>query len=306
MSLAHATDPEGAPLGLRAPAPCSELGVLLGVPFELPCEDPWLLSGDSPGRTYLEAARQGWVDHPDYMDFLDLASPAYDIKRASRDLYLHHLLPLLEGVETVLDVGCGIGRLTHPLLDRGKIVVGVDGDLHSLRRCAWHAIGRDGALDLRWSTPSRLPDGPFDLALAVEVLCYLDDPEGALRAIATRVRPGGSVFLYMEARWGWASAPDAPVDGIEVALGQGRALLHLPGDRYVHLFDAPAMDALIRQAGLEPIALHPTHHIPDGPLEDLLPATFSMEELLDLERRCAQHPVWAPLNRIWTAIARKP
>jgi SAM-dependent methyltransferase len=239
------------------------------------------------------------------MDFLDLGSPAWDIKRAARDLYLHALRPCVEGQLTVLDVGCGIGRLTQPLLDRGHTVIGVDGDLQSLQRCAWHAAGRAGALELHWSTPSSLPDVQVDLAVAVEVLCYLEDPAAALAAVVERVRPGGRVFLSMEARWGWAAAPDAPAGGLDVALGEG-TLLDLPGDRYVHLFDREGMEALLTGAGLEVEVIRPSHYLPDGPLEDLLPTDLTQEVLLALEERFRDHPVWGPMNRIWTAIGRVP
>ena len=31
-----------------------------------------------------------------------------------------------------------------------------------------------------------------------------------------------------------------------------------------------------------------------------------LEALLDVEEACRAHPVWRPLNRIWTAVAVKP
>ncbi|MCB9668547.1 MAG: class I SAM-dependent methyltransferase [Alphaproteobacteria bacterium] len=307
MSLAAATLPDGSrpSPALEAPAPADSLAPLAGVRFRLPCEDPWLLEEGTPAHTYLEAARAAWEEHEEWMDFLDLGSPAWDIKRAARDLYLEHLEPLIPEVSTALDLGCGIGRFTQVLLDHGVTVHGIDGDLLSLQRCAWHAVGRAGALDLHWSTARVLPDVQVDLALAVEVLCYLDDPTAALRELAARVRPGGHVFLAMEARWGWAVAQDAPPGGLDVALGDG-SLLHLEGDRFVHLLDRDGMEALVRDAGLELVTLVATHYTADGPLEDLLTGELSREELLATEARLRAHPVWGPLNRIWTAVARKP
>lgn len=305
MSLRNATFTDGRPLGFeKVPVPCDALFALFEQRFRLPCDDPWLHDPDGPGGTYLLAAAEAWEDHPEWMDFLQQESPAWDLKRAARDVYLDVLEPYLDRGGTALDVGCGIGRFVHPLLDRGYTVHGVDGDHRSLEHCAWHAAGRAGALDLHWSTPAVLPDVQVDLAVAVESLCYLEDPLAGLRAMVERVRPGGHVFLAMEARWGWAASEDAPLDGIEAAL-EGR-LLDLPDDRYVHLFDREGMQGWLDAAGLQTLVLQATHYLTDGPLENLLPESCSREELVALEARFRVHPVWGPLNRIWTVVARKP
>lgn len=307
MSLSDAALSDGTPVapGPVGPFECESLRPLMEVAFRLPCGDPWLQTRGTPAHTYLEAAGQAWRDHPEWMDFLDQQSPAWDIKRAARDVYLHWLEPFVKPGQEVLDVGCGIGRITQSLLDLGLTVYGADGDLQSLQRCAWHAAGRAGKLDLFWTTPDHLPDVQVDLAVSVEVLCYLEDPAAGLAAMVDRVRPGGRVFLTMEARWGWAASPDAPADGVDVALGEGN-LLHLEGDRYVHLQDRESMVALLEGAGLEVELLEPTHYLTDGPLEDLLPSDLTQEVLIGLEAKFRAHPVWGPLNRIWTAVGRKP
>jgi SAM-dependent methyltransferase len=243
------------------------------------------------------------VEHPDYMDFLDLASPIGPLKRMERDLYLHHWRDVLAGAEVVLDVGAGIGRLTQPLLDRGRTVIAVDPDLESLRRLVWHAAGRDGRLDVHWASVDRLPDVEVDVAIAAEVLCYVPDAVGALRAIAARVRPGGHVLLSVEARWGWATAQDAPQGGIEAALS-GDGVVWIPGDRWVRTYEGAAVDALLADAGLEPVACVGSHWLPDGPLEDAGPAEVTLEQLVALEDRCRAHPVYGPLNRLWLATGR--
>jgi SAM-dependent methyltransferase len=287
------------------------LRVLVHERFDLPCGDPWLEATGTPAHAYLDAARQGWREHPEYMDFLDLGSPVWDLKQAERDLYLA-LLDAVPGLTigsdtAVLDVGCGIGRMTQPMLDRGATVYGTDGDLESLRRCVWHAAGRAGRLDLFWTSLANLPDVTVDLAFAVEVLPYTPDPAAALRTVASRVRSGGIVFLAMEGRWGWAVSPDAPLQGLDIALSAPGT----PGplaidDRFVQIFDEAEMRDLVASAGLEPVSLTRSHYFTTGPLEALLPDDLSMEQLQDFEARARVHPVWAPLNRIWVAVARVP
>ncbi len=307
MSLARATTPDGAPLALPGGAPfaAADLIPLAGVPFELPCGDPWILDGEgTQGHAYLDGSLEGWEDNPEWMDFLEPGSPARTLKRIERDLYLHHWRDVLRAAATVIDAGCGIGRFTLPLLDRGATVYGVDADIESLRRLAWHAAGRDGHLDLAWTTLSHLPELPLvDAVVACEVLCYVPDAEADLARLASKVKPGGTALLSVEAPWGWALGEDAPSDALEAALSGGP--VDVPGDRWVRTFDEQAVRALVAAAGLELEALVPTHYVTDGPLERVAPR-LPIDALVAVEERCRNHPVWAPLHRIWTVRARKP
>jgi 2-polyprenyl-3-methyl-5-hydroxy-6-metoxy-1,4-benzoquinol methylase len=294
------TDPFAA-----GPIPCADLIDWVEVEFSLPCEDPWLREAGTEGHAYLEAAARAWHENPEWMDFLDLDSPAYDLKRAERDLYLSEWRAWL-GARRVLDVGCGIGRLTQTFLDRGATVVGVDGDLESLRRCAWHAAGRSGALELHWSSARRLPEAAdFEVIVACEVLCYVPEAEEVLAELTRRLRPGGALLLSWEAPWGWATAEDAPAGGLDAAL-RGAGEISLPGDRWVRTVDRDELGAMLDRAGLEVRAIQATHYVPDGPLERCLDEDLDLERLLAIEAACRVHPVWAPLNRIWTATAVRP
>src|SRR5687768_16750625 len=180
------------------------------------------------------------------MDFLDPRSPIHGLKRLERDLYLHHWRAWLDA-RTVLDVGAGIGRFACTFLDRGATVHAVDADLESLRRLVWHAAGRPGKVDVHWSTVHVLPEVEVDLAVASEVLCYVPDAVSALRGVASRVRPGGTVLLSVEARYGWATAQDAPAEAIEAALG-GEGVVSLPGDRWVRTYDRERVEQLLTDA----------------------------------------------------------
>jgi len=280
----------------------ADLAALQGKAFHIDPDDPWVEQRDEIGHSYLHGADAGWQEHPDYMDFLQAESPIHALKAAERDLVWHHWEPFVEGGR-VLDIGCGIGRFTLPLLDKGYVVDGVDADLASLQRLAWHAVGRQGALDLHWSSAHVLPKGPFDLAIASEVLCYVPDTVGALREVHRSLRPGGRLLLSMEARWGWALSEDAPMGGIEAAL-EGDGVLHVPGERWVRTVDEATLRALLTEAGFEVLHLVPSHWIPDGPLEGVAPESLDLSELLALEARCRAHPVYGPLHRLWLAVAQ--
>lgn len=266
-------------------------------------DDPFVCGEGDAAHAYLDGARAAWDDYPDWMDFLDPESPSYAAKRLERDLYLHHAADALADARRVLDVGCGVGRFLVPLLDRGLDVIGVDADPESLRRCLRHAAGRPGRLDLSWSSVHTLPDGPFDAVLAAEVLCYVPDHEGALAAIHDRLRPGGALVISVEAKWGWAAAPDAPQGAVEAALTG--VPVDRPGDRWVRTWDGPELEAALARAGFDVVSVLPTHYFFDGPLERLISDELRLDELLALEARARAHPVWAPLARAWLAIARR-
>jgi 2-polyprenyl-3-methyl-5-hydroxy-6-metoxy-1,4-benzoquinol methylase len=308
MSLSRAIFPDGTPAALLGdpPFPCGSLDGLVGVEFDLPCDDPWLLEAGTPGHAYLRAAALAWRDEPEWMDFEDPESPAFVIKRAQRDLYLHHWKPWLRGTRRVLDVGAGIGRLTLPLLDKGRTVWAVDGDLDSLRHLVWRASGLSGNLEARWSSVRRLPDvADLDVILACEVLCYVPDVEDVVADLARRLRPGGALLVSMEARWGWAAAVDTPNASWEEAL-TGTGVLDVPGDRWVRTWTDAELAALLEGAGLEVASMIPVHYVLDGPLERIAPEVFDLEWLLETEERCRVHPVWGPLNRAWAAVGVRP
>ncbi|MEQ1502878.1 MAG: methyltransferase domain-containing protein [Myxococcota bacterium] len=306
MSLSRATF-RGRSLGLPAgPVDPALLVPWVGKRITLPSDDPFVRGSGGEAHGYIDGARGGWTDHPEYMDFLDLSSPVYALKRMERDLYLHHWAAHLpDAGATVLDVGAGIGRFTMAMLDRGAVVHAVDPDLESLRRLVWHAAGRAGRLEASWASVHHLPDVVADVAIAAEVLCYVPDDVGALTGIAARLRTGGVVLLSVEARYGWAAAQDAPTGGIEAALG-GDGIVAIDGDRWVRTATADDVQRLVERAGLTLVSCVGSHWLPDGPLEDAMPAELDLAGLVALEDRCRAHPVWGPLNRLWLAVARKP
>lgn len=293
------------PLAGSPPYPARALVPLVSQRFALDPDDPWVRGRGDAEHAYLDGAREGWAEHPEHMDFLDLGSPVYALKRMERDLYLHQWAPHLDGVSSVLDIGAGIGRFTSVLLDRGLTVHAVDADLESLRRLVWHAAGREGLLDVYWSSVHRLPDVVVDLAVMAEVLCYVPDQAGALAAVYARLRPGGVLLLSVEARWGWATSQDAPAGAIEAALG-GEGLVWVAGDRWVRTYEREQVAEALTDAGFEVLDVVGSHWVPDGPLEDVSPEFLTLEQILALEQRCRVHPVWGPLNRLWLAAARRP
>lgn len=307
MSLARAIFLDGQPVDLPGTSPfaAADLEPLFQRRFRLPASDRFVLQRGDDAHAYLDAARNAWEGESEWMDFLDLDSPAYDLKLAERDLYLSHWDAFTGEAERVLDVGCGIGRFTTAFLDRGATVYGVDADLESLVRCAWHAARRPGHIDLSWSSVHHLPEVQVDLVMACEVLCYVPDLDGAMQAIASRLRKGGVLLLSMEARYGWATAEDAAPGQLAAALADEDVLPPQHGRPWVRLHGYDDVTRLLERHGFNVEHLIATHYVTDGPLERVAPEEMSFETLKAADDAARRHPVWAPLNRIWTAAARK-
>lgn len=108
------------------------------------------------------------------------------------------LLPEGPG-QQILDLGCGPGALTFPLLERGHGVISMDASSEMLARMQEHAarLGlearavRGDAHDLPFASES------FDTVVSAGVLEYLPDAPRALREIGRVLRPGGTAILTM-------------------------------------------------------------------------------------------------------------
>ena len=102
------------------------------------------------------------------------------------------LLPK-SGGSTVLDAGCGTGRVAIELARRGVSVIGVDADVEML------AVARAKAPEISWweadlSDPDGVPPGPFDLVLlAGNVMIFLEpgSEDVVLGNLAARLSVGG-------------------------------------------------------------------------------------------------------------------
>ncbi len=119
--------------------------------------------------------------HPDrYDDWFDRHAAAYQSERRALRAAMP---PDGEGLE----VGVGTGRFAVPL----GITKGVDPSP------AMRSRARTRGLDVKNGVAEALPypDARFDVVLLTTTLCYLDDPETALREVWRVLRPGGACII---------------------------------------------------------------------------------------------------------------
>ena len=131
---------------------------------------------------------------------MPLRGDEYDARFARLEaggLYLHgeaDLVAALAGPPpaTVLDAGCGTGRVAVELARRGYAVVGVDVEPLMLESARAKAPGLEWVLADLAADP--LPGGPYDLVVAagnVMIFLQLGTEAAAVANLAAALRPGG-------------------------------------------------------------------------------------------------------------------
>src|SRR5262245_36820619 len=90
----------------------------------------------------------------------------------------------------VLDFGAGTGTFALPLLRQGVEVMCAEADvvLHGRLRAAGAPVA--GALD-------DIPDHSLDLIYTLNVLEHIADDAGTVRTFATKLKPGGTLIVYV-------------------------------------------------------------------------------------------------------------
>jgi SAM-dependent methyltransferase len=164
--------------------------------------------------------------------------------------------------DTVLEAGCGDGRLLLDLVARTPrgLVVGVEPDPWMVRHATarirrWIERGRARVVSGDTADLSAFPDGFFDKACAVDVVYFWHTPERDLAEIRRVLRPGGRLLL------GYVSPGAVP--------GQAAAdIVRCTGEVEGWLRAAGFVDVATTEGARSPAqgALSWTHAVtPDGP-----------------------------------------
>ncbi len=174
-------------------------------------------------------ALRAFYDSADYYETHAMgaaAASAWDER--ARGLLLH----VPQAVASVLDFGAGEGHAVAALRRLGLRAEGVE-PAPRPRAVARERHGLTLAADI-----DELPADAFDLALLIHSLEHVCDPVGALRAVASRVRPEGFVLIEV---------PHARAAALWTERGRER-VLHLPA-HLVH-FVPETLAAVVARAGL--------------------------------------------------------
>lgn len=178
------------------------------------------------------------------------------------------LIPLLQGVETVVDLGCGTGRALLPLVARGVRGIGVDLSqpmLTEVQRKAQAAQLPVWVLRANLVELDALADNTCELAICLfstlGMIRGSAQRAQAVRHFARILRPGGTLVLHVHNLWsslwdpgGWRRlAADAFRSWRDPTWELGDRIYPYRGvsRMYLHSFRWHELRALLRHAGLE-------------------------------------------------------
>lgn len=149
------------------------------------------------------------------------------------------MLPAIDG--TILDLGCGPGAMTFPLLERGAKVISMDLSSEMLERLGSRArrVGTHSSRVLANALALPFRDAAFSTVVTTGVLEYVPDLRAALREIHRVLHPNGTVVATM-------SLPRRLERFTMAMLGRLRGLPHQASQR---IYDRDGFDHAIRESG---------------------------------------------------------
>jgi SAM-dependent methyltransferase len=178
---------------------------------------------------------------------------------------------------TVLDAGCGPGRITRWLSSRVSPlghVVGLDADENALEWAAWSLRDLEGCgttLELWHGDVDALPfeDGSFDAVWCSSVLGYVDDPRAAITELVRMTRPGGRVAILSGDAGRWMHLPISPELEAEMRAAEARASLAGHWGRPIDLHLGRRLFALAASVGPSALEVSTVVWERTAPLSDL-------------------------------------
>lgn len=112
--------------------------------------------------------------------------------------------------EKVLDLGCGLGRITEYLQNKTKThFIGIDIASEALKLARERNNGNN-TIDFvhgNMSEPN-FPSTSFDLILSIDTLYYVNDLKQTMTKLKDLIKPGGKMLLFFS-QYQFANEPDS-------------------------------------------------------------------------------------------------
>jgi len=296
--------------------------------LKFPCEDPVLknlyerkisakrICQHHNGMSNIIAYDREWDVYSPALDFLNKDSENYKLKRLEKEIYfslIHRFLKKIPKGSFIIDAGGGIGRFAFELIKNGYKVHLVDSSEVALKKALRHFVSENlNSFDLHWGNVSNLSmfkDNTFNAAFAIELICYTDRPDQALKELVRVTKKDGLIILSVEGKYGgMLSDPNVSLDKLSTILQDN--LLYVKNHLYVNYYTPRSLESLLKGCGIEVIDIIGSHYITDGVFHklidiDKLEDKDYKEAVLKLEKLCQKDLILKNLARAWVAVGRK-
>jgi len=252
--------------------------------------------------------------HPKDLNFVQRKSTLYWLKEFEKEIYLNLFSPHLKKLpqkSLVLDAGCGVGRFTKELLQRGLRVHGMDASRLALDVLRSNFKREKNIMRLHANVEnlSMLPDEMYDAVFAVELLCYVENPGKAIKALARVLKKDGLLFFSVENKFGALCSERFMTENNFMDVFKKNELA-VKNEVYVRYFTKGDVRALIKKAKMGTLCIDGCHYVADGIFGHLaekadLKNAKARKSLLEIEKFCRNNKSLAPFARAWAAVAKK-
>lgn len=138
----------------------------------------------------------------------------------------------------LLDIGCGAGKFTRLMAQRGAAVSGIDANAEVIAEAERAAADAGLAIDFHHGRGEALPfaDKSFDIVVFSNSLHHMGDMDGALDEARRILTPEGSLYVMEPVAWGdYHEATKAVNDETTVRAAAYSAVQRLPARGFTSL-----------------------------------------------------------------------
>jgi len=121
----------------------------------------------------------------------------YNFRRA---VFAQKHIRKLDGITTVLDIGCSTGILADILNRSGYLVDGIDTSLEAIEFAKSHRKGNFHLSSIEYFGKGY----KYDLIIATQLLEHLSNPESFLMNVKRFLKPGGYIYIETPNLYSWS------------------------------------------------------------------------------------------------------
>lgn len=273
-----------------------------------------MLNGN-PGYWNLAGYEKEWRSAPEYCDYLSVKSPKYKEKKFQQEIYMSLMEKYVKRLPAggkVLDAGGGIGRFALKFARRGFEVHLMDVSVNALKAANRHfSEARLNRFHLYLADTARMdffPSETFQCALAMELICYSNEPERIVQNLHRVLKKYGWLFLSVENKYG-ALLGDNNLSAEEILSAIKDDEVRIENYLYVKYYNKKELREMLERCGFKVASIVGCQYTVDGIFDrlarNILEETGSDKTLRKLEKICREDSLLKNFPRAWLAIGRK-